>query len=547
MAEWGEHNVQYYEELRLHSSRDPFVSSRSYLDGNDEVGDKLHPICDIAPYEYEIEDDEAAYFTESMLEFGGSSSSYFQARKVSQNCVSTFRRRLCEYSMLIAVVSAWLGCSCMNSNAMKELEQGLHHKDIFNHRRRLVPENFDSISGENGSSQSDTNENEYLLCIVAMTSIATAVQLLFGALLGSLLVLLHSRVRCRSAKHAIIQCFTTPHYCCSQNNNSVALPALHAVATVFSNLGFMHDSASLVKIIKLLEPLETLVLTNLFLGGSPERRKLTIGVFSSVLLTVSAAFFTIKTSQLETQYDGVAVALVAGIAMSSRNVLKRHQLQELAVPTKVDVPRRQDYRNFLRVSTATLTQREISATKFERALVHFTRLSFQSGIYMSVMAGLCHCTFFGISPVYRGAIGQYLAAENGRILGWGVVSWHPLYSACSIMALCFCSALTHSLVSAGQGVVSVSMEILWFQQPVTAAYASSLALVSFGACWYILESKQAEVAARLSIDSRTRHNSNQQQPATSSAPLLLRWGKPLMAVALLNLVAAVSSIDSLEY
>lgn len=536
-----------YEDPNSYS---PLPSSDYLLFADNEAEDRIQ------------EFEEGAQFSESMLEFVAASDRDYPTRRVSTGAVANLRRQLPEYIILALVVSAWLGCSCMNSNAMKELEQSLRHP-VGDSRRRLsgpASSNIDAIIivGGNADSQILTSRTDYLLCIIAMTSLVTAVQLMVGALLGCLLVIVHSHLRNRSTKQAIKRCFAAQPYGYVQNNMLLALPVLHAMASVFSNLGFMHDSASLVQIIKLLEPLETFVLTDLYLGGSQERRRLTLGVFSSVILTVSAAYFTLKTSQAEARLDAVVFALIAGIASVCRNVLKRHhEVQKLEVPTSFDAPTRRDgpYNIMLRGSSILKSsRRELNAAKFERALIQFTRLSFQSGIFVSLLAGVLHCSFYGTLPSSRGVTDHYLSEEKGRILEWGVFSWQPLYSACSIVALCFCSALTHSLVSAGQGVVNVTLEIAWFQQPLTAAYASSFALVSVGACWYIIESKQAEEVAaarcRNSINGQTEddhsitYGQQQGQPRTSLASRILRWAKPLIAVALLNLVSGISSTDS---
>ena len=220
----------------------------------------------------------------------------------------------------------------------------------------------------------------------------------------------------------------------------------------------MFGSASLVQIIKLMEPFQTLILSKMF---SEEGKQITPGIITSMSVTVGAAISLIKSRPQTPPVLAVIFAVLSGFTLSSRNVLQRHQY----VSVKHD-----EY------------------GPLERALAQFMQISLQSG--MLVTAILLPLLLFG-NPEH------ILYARQGAFHTYGdVFVWHPLYNAFSMITLGFCSALTHSLLNAGKRVVAIAMAIIWFKEGFTTKNIIGLAFTLVGGCWYTCESRSKGQASR---------------------------------------------------
>lgn len=217
-----------------------------------------------------------------------------------------------------------------------------------------------------------------------------------------------------------------------------------------------------------MEPFEILLLTRLFLPD--ESKLLTMGVASSMTLTVGAAISLIQSRNTKPHFNAVAFAILSGFTLSMRNVLQRKQH-----------------------SSSNHTQKSASSSSaptrsvMETSLMQFTQLSWQSAFIMMVFSMVL---FLVLSLYQTPSIAS--AAFHATIQGisWGVLTWHPLYNAFSMITLGYCSALTHSLLNAGKRVFAIVMAIVWFQETFSAGTAVGLTLVFCGGCWYTVESKQ---------------------------------------------------------
>jgi hypothetical protein len=293
-----------------------------------------------------------------------------------------------------------------------------------------------------------------LFTILANTALITSAQLLLGAILGRFLLYLHSCCKFRS--NLIVHTFGFDLLQPAQ----ILLAALHSMGSVSTNLGFMFGSASLVQIIKLMEPFQTLILSKFL---SEEGKRITPGIITSMSLTVGAAVSLIKSRPQSSPVLAVFFAVLSGFTLSSRNVIQRHQ-----------------YASFKATTTAALKQMEEQG-QLERALVQFTQISMQSG--MLVMTILLPLMI--IAPRE-----QMLYAHEGALRTHiDVFLWHPLYNVFSMITLAFCSALTHSLFNAGKRVVAIAMAIVWFKEEITTKNLLGFAATLVGGCWYTCESQ----------------------------------------------------------
>jgi drug/metabolite transporter (DMT)-like permease len=261
-----------------------------------------------------------------------------------------------------------------------------------------------------------------------ITSSVTCSQLLLGALIGRMLLFIMNR------QITWAQIFQT----------SIPLASLHAGGSLATNLGFMYGKASLVQVIKLLEPFETLLLSHLlFREGN-----FTLGIVSSMILVVGAATSLLKLQSTPPLPQAVIFALLSGLTLSTRNVLQRKH-HHTALVAK-------------------------SWTKLEKSVVQFTQLSFFSALWVAVLSAIVW--FFVPVPTVHAS--------------WQVYLWHPLYNIFSMITLGFCSALTHSLLNAGKRVFAICMAMLWFSEGLNAATMSGLLAVACGGAWYDWEGKR---------------------------------------------------------
>jgi uncharacterized membrane protein len=327
----------------------------------------------------------------------------------------------------------------------------------------------------------------------SVTFLVTALQLLLGALLGRVMLSLY----CRFISDQQQQ---TTHHPSSRINwwsfttTQTILAALHAAGSVCTNLGFMNGKASLVQVIKLLEPFETLFFTKLLI--KEEGDSFNAGVISSMCLTLGAAISLLpnKANSSDTYHTAIFFASLSGLTLSLRNVLQRRQHGAV----QADVAQIKD--------------------KLEKSLVLFTQISLHSGRLLLVVSAplmlmLLHQQANGGEST---AVGEIL--WNG--LDVGLLSWHPLYNAFSMITLGFCSAVTHSLLNAGKRVYAILMAIVWFKEGFTEQTAMGLLLVTVGGVWYTVEMKEGQVKGK---------------PTAAVEPSSVPWWvKPLVAIVLLQ-------------
>jgi hypothetical protein len=288
------------------------------------------------------------------------------------------------------------------------------------------------------------------------TCFLTASQLLLGAALGGFMILVHTKLIGGSKRTGSLQ-FTMPTSTgVHVRGADTFLCLLHCCGNLFNNIGIMYGSASLVQVIKLIEPFETLILSKLILKDNDEGKPLTKGVVAAMALTVGGAISLIQSRPGAPPVLSCAFAFVSGVMICMRNVLQRLQHNNNSVNQQQQ-------------------QLEQEVSGLEHALVQFTSMSLQSGVLLLSFSIL------------------YWLVANETIMRWHVIrvlSWHPLYNLFSMVTLSFCSALTHSLLNAGKRVVAIGMAVIWFKEGLTRQTSFGLIYVTVGGCWYSVESKR---------------------------------------------------------
>ncbi|KAG7339499.1 triose-phosphate transporter family protein [Nitzschia inconspicua] len=334
---------------------------------------------------------------------------------------------------------------------------GIAMESFANHFKKATLQELTSLS--NAASWSVLIKET--MSVLTTTCYVTSRQLLVGAAIGRVLLFLMNpsitweRIR---------------------SSHWTPLSILHALGSLATNLGFMYGKASVIQVLKLLEPFETLILSQLFFREGT----FTVGIVSSMVVVVGGAMSLLRLQSKPPAAQAVIAALASGLLLSCRNVLQRkHQTQHLQQSTsKVGS-------ETLPLQNAPPVKSEL--TKVEKSVVQFTQLSFYSG----VMIGLCYIPLLLLTDCSLGK------NQPGKLCNIDadiqVYLWHPLYNIFSMITLGFCSALTHSLLNAGKRVFAICMAMVWFHEGLNdPAKLTGLLVVAFGGCWYSAESKAAK-------------------------------------------------------
>lgn len=318
---------------------------------------------------------------------------------------------------------------------------------------------FNGIALQSYAKRIRESAGEMTLTSASSTmAVVTAMQLGLGACIGYTILLILSFFLNR--KTPSLRSILT------LNHDEIVAGSLHGIGSVCTNLGFMFGSASLVQILKLLEPFETLALSQLMI---PEEGRITHGVVSSMLVLVGAAVSLIRIRSDSPHPYSVLFAVLSGCTLSCRNVLQRRQHRASSVSDN----NKSTNSSSIASEPATETA-DSQLQKVERSLQQFTKLSLHSCFMSSILGVALHAA----SP----------AAVH--LLNWKVLTWHPLYNIFSMITLGFCSALTHSLLNAGKRVFAILMAILWFGEDFSIATVFGLLTVAGGGAWYSTESKK---------------------------------------------------------
>jgi drug/metabolite transporter (DMT)-like permease len=295
---------------------------------------------------------------------------------------------------------------------------------------------------------------EGLFSNIALMLLVTGTQLLFGVVMGMAMLSIFSLMKPASQRNR--------QFKLTMAKQDVILGSLHGIGSLCTNLGFSYGSASLIQILKLLEPFETIILSQLLM---PDEGKITIGVVSSMIFVVGAAVSLIRIRPTKPHAHAVLFAILSGLTLSSRNVLQRKQ--------HVQADAQHDEDNTKHTS------------KVERSIEQFTKLSFNSAVVTLTLAIPLNVVLLATSTSHVNIVKMVL----DEALNWRVLTWHPLYNAFSVITLGFCSALTHSLLNAGKRVFAILMAIVWFREDFTMATVLGLLAVGAGGCWYTVETK----------------------------------------------------------
>jgi hypothetical protein len=338
-----------------------------------------------------------------------------------------------------------------------------------------------------------TSSTLQFLSTFQVTVFVTYRQLFLGAFIGYALLLLLNR-NTKSIGSTWQEASTNVGHLV-KSSHWWPLSGLHAIGSLATNVGFMYGKASVIQVIKLLEPFETLLLSQLLF----QEGNCSVGIVSSMSVVVGAAMSLLKLQSTPPLPQAVIAAVASGLTLSCRNVLQRkhhHQHSSAAGSVSPSNPStKKGPSSFSKAPDApTSSSPNVSLsnlTKLEKSVLQFTQLSFYSGLWMGVLSLALWLVI--VAPDSNEAIEETTSSTTNST-PIQVFLWHPLYNVFSMITLGFCSALTHSLLNAGKRVFAICMAMLWFREGLNAQTISGLFLVGIGGAWYSSESKGAKAA-----------------------------------------------------
>lgn len=426
------------------------------------------------------------------------------------------------FFMFLANIMSWYFTNGMNGISMQSFAASLHtsHSD-----GKLT---YDDLS---------------------LTSVVTFLQLLAGAALGIGLLFVLSLFQQhpnKPQKHFLSKTF-------SYTTSDLLLSSLHGIGSLATNLGFVYGSASLVQILKLIEPFETLLLTKLC--SAEESKLLSISIISSMTTVTMAAIALVQQRNTKPHPAAIFFALCSGLALSSRNVFQRRWYSKQPTKpasTSVDSNPSNDMESGK--GTAVATTETISKPSGEpsvpsssdqinrllQSLTSFTQLSLQSGVMLAVMTLIQLLLSGNIIRVLSGftIVPSTLSlATSVHYISWKVFLWHPLYNVFSMVTLGFCSALTHSLLNAGKRVVAIIMAIVWFHEPFSLRTVTTLAVIAVGGSWYVMAMSN-KGGAKFPVAGN---------PISTACLLQHKLVQPMLCLILLSIVYYEPLVNALLY
>lgn len=263
----------------------------------------------------------------------------------------------------------------------------------------------------------------------------------------------------------------------------ILVPTLHAAGSLCTNMGFIFGSASVVQIIKLLEPLETLVISRCLLASSSSP-PISGPLVASLCCMIAGTIGTLSGWHKPVRKEAVFMATLSGLALASRNSVKK-LLQE-------QHQQKGNERSSLQVETSSLA-------RFVSGVQEFARLSLGSAVVLFALLVVSSGLRFIHSLVVLGAVEnrtndgsvvqlQYLLSSI--LQHPKMVIFHGLYNLSSLAVLGFVSALTHSVLNVGKRLVNIVVVAVLFQEQVDLERVSvGLSVATAGALWYTVLAK----------------------------------------------------------
>jgi len=452
--------------------------------------------------------------------------------------------------LLVALFTfIWYYTSSKNAVATQQLVK--NYKIRMEEEKKAADENFPEDDGL-----------PHLLHFAMMVSL-TAMQMIFGLAVAKALASKYSPLGLSTYLESLpSNADSTSRTGDRQTKFMAFIGLLHFLGSTFTNLGFAYGSASIVQVIKLLEPIETLLLSILvhnmvlskMMKGSDKNSgpKMELVKFMSVIIIVSGTSLLLTSKGIKKNINVYTVlyAFLSGCSLSCRNVSQKTYNAIIALgkdkkdnePTSHkddDTTKPNEYSHA--TSTATTSTTTTDAPKpaspttpttkeanndlkkaAAKGLQNFTNITYYA--IPPAIACIILIEFMGI-PGIKGSVVHALLTTKGANEG---IMFHGFYNIASISVLGLVSAPTHSLLNVGKRISNVLVAAMFFQEPLGTYGAFGLCVAALGGFVY----SKAQMIQSLLQDNWKGFSS------------MNRWMRILSLVSILMLIPIFHQISS---
>jgi len=253
--------------------------------------------------------------------------------------------------------------------------------------------------------------------------------------------------------------------------------ALHYFGSFFTNMGFMYGSATLVQVVKLLEPVETLIfmaLVNIIFFR--KSHGITSQKATGTFFVVGGALVLLLQKGIKTRENPMSVvfALLSGLTLATRNVTQKSS-KSAEVEKQPTLSRWQD--------------------KLLTGLKNF--------ISINVIAAVPSMLAIAFIPGSREMVYSIWNAPGG--FGMQAVFFHGMYNMASISVLSMVAVQTHSLLNVGKRITNVIVATIFFGIHLQISGIIGLFVALFGGFVYAGAFKDVEAKVHQGLYKNRAH------------------------------------------
>lgn len=269
----------------------------------------------------------------------------------------------------------------------------------------------------------------------------------------------------------------------------IILPGiLHCIGCLFTNAGFGYGSASLVQIIKLLEPIETLILTALhtiYISKDSDRdtlhqrlkELLPLRKVGATCIIVFGTSLLLANTSVEPNFHSIIFALGSGFCMAARNVAKK-----------------QFNTNKNDNSSSKSTFKEM----WQNGMINFCKITMVSFVPSAVILLLALLFNHQHNDIHI----MHILFQSSWLIKTCV--FHSLYNMASITVLSLTSAPVHSLFNVGKRIVNVLTSAIAFSSPLHTGGKVGILFAGVGAILYneknvLLRAMNSRISRRVMV------------------------------------------------
>mmetsp|Transcript_32871 Transcript_32871/g.37402 ORF Transcript_32871/g.37402 Transcript_32871/m.37402 type:complete len:947 (-) Transcript_32871:161-3001(-) len=363
------------------------------------------------------------------------------------------------YSIL--VTACWYLSSSINAIATQKLFQGLLSSPSL--QQHGLDNLNDAVNAQAFQQQG----------VVLMSVVLTLSQLITGGIMGLvLLYLLGGQSTVISPNQQMTRTSTIINHHILEfhtkiQGQDILIGLLHCIGCIFTNIGFGYGSASLVQIIKLLEPVETLFLSALV---QKSLQVFSFRKFASTVIVIAGTYMLLAGASIEAKPRSIIFAIGSGFCMALRNVLSKErekgQLREESIKrVALSYPEGSSQTNFKEV--------------LRKGIKKFAYITITATAFAFILALV---VMFCSLQQFKFMVPQ-LMKISPKILNQAII-FHCLYNMASITVLSLTSAPSHSLLNVGKRIVNVIIASIAFNVALSSSGKVGIFVAGLGAFFY---------------------------------------------------------------